>query len=97
MGYNIRRSWERGTSIIRLVYKNQEVQEACIVFMNRNVTRKEITEACYFVLALLYCEEIGGTLSGLRYQLPKPFSAITQTLLPEKLPPLEAAATHHCW
>ena len=82
---------------MRLLQKNQDVQEACKTCMNESATKGEVKKAGCLVFVLLYGGRISDTLSGLRYINYKKLAATTKKLLPEKLPPSEAAAKYHCW
>ena len=85
------------TSVINLLQKYKEVQEACDIFMKDDATKKEVTEAGHLVFVLMYGGRIGDTLSDLRYINYKKHSATSQNLLPEILPPSEAAVKFHSW
>ena len=68
------------TSIVRLLQKNQDVQEACKTFMNESATKDEVKKAGCLVFVLLYGGKISDTLSDLRYINYKKLAATTKNV-----------------
>ena len=84
------------SSILQLLQINQDVQEASKTFMNESATKDEVKIAGCLVFVLLYGGRISDTLSDLRCINYKKLAATTKKLLPETLPPSEAAAKYYC-
>ena len=64
--------------------------------MNENAIKDEVKKAGCLMFVLLYGGRISDTLLDLRYINYKKLVSATKKLLPEKLPPSEAAAKYHC-
>ena len=83
------------SSVVKIIRKNESLQEKARTFMKSNATTEEIQRAGVDIFVALYGGKVSDTLPLLRHRLYLKMAACSSNINPSKLPPTERTAHYH--